>query len=432
MDNFKNVLPFESACRIAAPMSFNIMMKPNGSICNLDCDYCYYLDKADIYGGREPRMSISMLESAVREYIAANDVEDVTFNWHGGEPLLCGIGFYQKALEFQKRYASGKTIHNTIQTNGTLIDAGWARFFKENGFLVGISIDGPQDIHDRYRMDKGGRPSFTKVMNGIGMLKSFSVEFNTMTTINHASEGRGLEVYLFLKSLGSRHMQFMPVMEHVMFPLSADGTKDTSKRPYIVDPSVKDAEIASWSVNPVEYGRFMNQIFDYWVTNDVGEVFVNMFDATLSNACGMNPGTCVNARVCGGNAVIEHNGDIYPCDHFVYSDRILGNISETALKDAMNRPEMILFGANKRSGLPRECLRCEHLVACNGGCPKHRFCQSKSGEANLNALCAGYNLFFDHTVHYFIKMRELLVSGQSPAFVMQYARKRMAAKIQSK
>ena len=217
---FEKTLTLGDAIRLSGPMAFNIMIKPAGSLCNLDCKYCYYLDKAEIYGGKEPRMTEAMLEKVVQEYISANGVPEVTFNWHGGEPLVLGLDFYRKALEFEKKYADGKVIHNTIQTNGTLLNREWARFFRENNFLVGISLDGPKDIHDKYRKDKGGFPTFDRVMNGLNILKGEGVEFNTMSTVNHASEGRGLETYLFLREVGSGFMQFMPVVEHVKYPLN--------------------------------------------------------------------------------------------------------------------------------------------------------------------------------------------------------------------
>ncbi|MDE5732262.1 MAG: radical SAM protein, partial [Bacteroidales bacterium] len=244
------------------------MIKPAGSLCNLDCSYCYYLDKADIYGGREPRMSLGMLEDYIRKYIEANDVKDVTFNWHGGEPMVMGLDFYRKAVELELKYAGNKNIHNTIQTNGTLMTYEWADFFRNNGFLVGISVDGPKDIHDRFRKDKGGAPTFDKVMRGLEILYRHGVQYNTMTTISRAGEGRGLEVYNFLKSVGSHYMQFMPVVEHVVYPAGPSGRPDKKARPHIVSPSEKDACIAPWSVNAIAYGKYLCQIFDHWVRND--------------------------------------------------------------------------------------------------------------------------------------------------------------------
>ncbi|MBQ2549673.1 MAG: anaerobic sulfatase-maturation protein [Bacteroidales bacterium] len=410
--------------RLGGPAAFNIMLKPAGSLCNLDCNYCYYLDKADIYGGREPRMTEEMLEEVVREYIAANDVPEVTFNWHGGEPLVLGIDFYKKAIEFEQKYAGGKIIHNTIQTNGTLLNREWTSLFRKHNFLVGISIDGPQDIHDRYRKDKGRNPTFDKVIRGIGLLYSAGVEFNTMSTVNKASEGRGLEVYQFLKSIGSHYMQFMPVLEHVKYPLDKNGKPVKGARPFIVDPHESGAQIAPWSVSDVGFGKFMCDIFDYWVRNDVGRYYVNQFDATLANWYGVQPGTCVYAETCGGNSVIEHNGDLYPCDHFVYPKYLLGNITEKSISDMMKSDLQVKFGIDKRNSLPSKCRRCEWLFTCHGECPKHRFNSTEAGETGLNALCTGYKMFYSHVAPYMDFMKDLLNEEKAPAGVIPWARMR--------
>ena len=423
-NDFSKTLTLTDAMRIGGPVAFNIMLKPAGSLCNLDCNYCYYLDKADIYGGREPRMTIDMLEQVVREYIAANDVPEVTFNWHGGEPLVLGIDFYRKALEFEEKYAGGKIIHNTIQTNGTLLNRDWTNLFRKHNFLVGISIDGPQDIHDRYRKDKGRNPTFDKVVRGIGLLYSGGVEFNTMSTVNKASEGRGLEVYQFLKSIGSHYMQFMPVLEHVKYPMDKKGKAVKGSRPYIVDPHEPDAQIAPWSVSDIGFGRFMCDIFDYWVRNDVGRYYVNQFDATLANWYGAQPGTCVYAETCGGNSVIEHNGDLYPCDHFVYPKYLLGNITSKSISEMMASDLQVKFGIDKRNSLPSKCRRCEWLFACHGECPKHRFSSTEAGETGLNALCAGYKIYYSHVSPYMDFMKDLLNEEKAPAGVIPWARMR--------
>lgn len=420
----KDTISFEDAGRITGPVAFNLMMKPAGSLCNLDCHYCYYLDKAEIYGGHEPKMSYEMLETTIREYIRANDVEEVTFNWHGGEPLVLGLDFYKKAVELEKKYADGKKIYNTLQTNGTLINYDTAEFFRDNNFLIGVSIDGPKDIHDKFRKDKGGFPTFDKVMKGIGILQRCGVQFNTMSTINKASEGRGLETYQFLKHIGSTFMQFMPVVEHVKYPVDSTGKAMKKMRPYIVDPATDGAELARWSVSSLGFGKFMCDIFDYWVRNDVGRYFVNLFDATLANHCNVMPGTCVYAKVCGGNSIIEHNGDIYPCDHFVYPKYRLGNISEKSLRDMMTSSEQIKFGLDKRGMLPSKCLRCKYEYLCHGECPKHRFNRTENGDTGLNALCSGYYMFYDHSLPCMLKMKELLEAQTSPALVMPWARMR--------
>ena len=421
----QDTLTLGDAVRLSGPVAFNMMLKPAGSLCNLDCNYCYYLDKSAIYGGREPVMSEQMLETLVREYIQANEVPEVTFNWHGGEPLVLGIDFYRKALELERKYADGKQVHNTIQTNGTLVNREWAAFFRDNGFLVGLSLDGPQDIHDKYRRDKGGRPTFDKVIRAVEHFLQAGVEFNTLSTVNKASEGRGREVYRFLKGVGSRFMQFMPVVEHVKYPVDASGKRVRGARPYIVDPKEKDAVLAGWSVSDLGYGNFLCDIFDDWVCQDVGRYFVNAFDAALACWVGAMPGTCVYAQTCGGNAVIEHNGDLYPCDHFVYTGYRLGNIAETPLAEMMASPAQVRFGIDKRNTLPAKCLRCKYLFACNGECPKHRFNRTEAGQTGLNALCGGLYKFYDHVAPYMERMKELLERQTAPAAIIPWARLRL-------
>lgn len=402
----KDTLTLQDAVKITGPQAFNIMIKPVGSLCNLKCHYCYYLDKAEIYGGKEPRMSEQMLEHFIKEYIAANDVRDVFFNWHGGEPLLAGLDFYRKAMAFQRKYADGKHIHNTLQTNATLITREWAEFFRANNFLIGVSLDGPQNVHDRYRGGKGGASVFDRVIKGIMELYRAGVQYNVMATVNRQSEGRGLEIYQFLKSAGTRFIQFMPVLEH---------TKDG----LIVDPQVQGARIAPWSVSPEGYGRFLCDIFDYWVRNDVGKVFVNQFDAVLACWCGAQPGICALAQTCGGNSIIEHNGDLYPCDHFVYEGYKIGNVLETDLRTLMNSTKQVRFGLDKRNALPDECLKCQWFFTCHGECPKHRFNTTDKGETGLNALCEGYKLFFAHVAPYMDKMKSLLQSGRPASEIMK-------------
>lgn len=402
----KDTLTLQDAVKITGPQAFNIMIKPVGSLCNLKCHYCYYLDKAEIYGGKEPRMSEQMLEHFIKEYIAANDVRDVFFNWHGGEPLLAGLDFYRKAMAFQKKYADGKHIHNTLQTNATLITREWAEFFRANNFLIGVSLDGPQNVHDRYRGGKGGASVFDRVIKGIMELYRAGVQYNVMATVNRQSEGRGLEIYQFLKSAGTRFIQFMPVLEH---------TKDG----LIVDPQVQGARIAPWSVSPEGYGRFLCDIFDYWVRNDVGKVFVNQFDAVLACWCGAQPGICALAQTCGGNSIIEHNGDLYPCDHFVYEGYKIGNVMETDLRTLMNSTKQVRFGLDKRNALPDDCIKCKWFFTCHGECPKHRFNTTDKGETGLNALCEGYKLFFAHVAPYMDKMKSLLQSGRPASEIMK-------------
>lgn len=418
----KDTLTFSDATRICGPRSFNLMIKPAGSLCNLDCHYCYYLDKSRIYGGKEPRMSLEMLETVIRNYINANEVDEVCFNWHGGEPLVMGLDFYRKAVELEQKYCGKKTVRNTIQTNGTLLTPEWAAFLKENGFLVGISVDGPAAVHDRYRRDKAGNPTLDKVIRGIEMLYRAGVDYNTMTTINKSSEGHGLEVYNFMKSLGSHYMQFMPVVEHIKYPLGDNGKPSKVARPYIVDPSEEGARIAPWSISAIGYGKFMCEIFDWWVRYDVGTYFVNLFDSTLAGWVGVQPGTCAYAETCGGNSIIEHNGDVYCCDHFVYPQYRLGNIATDDIAEMMDSPKQTSFGIGKRNNLPRKCLRCQWFKACHGECPKHRFSLSENGEAGLNALCEGLSLFYGHVAPYMDYMASCLENKTAPAAVMNWAR----------
>lgn len=403
----QDTIHIEDAARLSGNVAFNIMLKPAGSLCNLGCAYCYYLDKGEIYGGREPRMSEDVLEAVTKAYIEANDVPEVQFIWHGGEPLVLGLDFYKKAVEFQKKYAGGKTVHNSIQTNGTLLTKDWAAFFRDNQFLVGLSIDGPAEIHDHYRLLAGGGPTFDKVLRGLQFLKDEGAEFNTLTTVNKASEGHGAQVYKFLKNLGSLYMQFLPVVEYVRF-------RGKKQRPLIVDPLSEGASPAFWSVSAQGFGKFMTDIFDLWVKEDVGNYYVQLFDSALAAWCGAREGVCVFGRSCIGNAVIEHNGDLYVCDHFVYPKYRVGNVLETPIKQLMESEKVKRFAYRKWTSLPLRCQRCPYLPACNGECPQHR-----NAASGVNALCEGYRYFFDHTAPYFDRMRELLAAGRAPAEIMQ-------------
>lgn len=417
--NYKKSLTFADALKSSRPTAFGTMVKPIGSRCNLDCNYCYYLDKAELYDRREPRMSLELLDEYIKQYIGSNEVPVVTFSWHGGEPLLAGIDYYREAVRLQHKYKGDKRIDNALQTNAMLIDEEWCDFFRENNFLIGVSIDGPQDIHDGFRRDKQGRPTFDRVVKAIELMARKGVEYNTLTTVNRCSEGRGREVYRFLKSLGSHYMQFLPVVEHVV---EVEG----SRRPVIVPPD-RDANSyrAEWSVSAEGYGRFMNDIFDDWVLSDVGQYYVQLFDVSLAQWVGVPPGLCSFSETCGDALVVEHNGDVYSCDHYVYPSYKLGNIREGNLADMLKSKKQFGFGINKRNTLPRECLKCLYYFACRGECPKHRFEQSRSGEPNLNALCEGYKMFFAHVKPYMEYMAGLLKEQQPPARVMMWARQRM-------
>lgn len=408
---------FEDGLKEQGPVAFSTMLKPAGSACNLDCQYCYYLDKAVQYGGKQARMSESLLEEYVRQYIEANAVDTVTFCWHGGEPTLLGVDYYRKAIEFQKKYAKGKRIENTLQTNGTRINEEWCSFFRKNKFLVGISLDGPKDVHDAFRIDKGGRPTWDRVMRSVKMMRDSGVEFNTLSTVNRLCEGRGAEIYEFFKSVGSHYMQFLPVVEHVV-------DKEGFHRPLIVSPDYEGARLAEWSVSAKGYGEFLVDIFRKWVVADVGNYFVQMFDATLAQYVGVRPGVCSMLETCGDALVVEHNGDVYNCDHFVYPEYKLGNIQEQSLAEIYNSPKRFQFGVNKRYNLPSECMRCQYYFACRGECPKHRFDKYPDGSAK-NSLCEGLRLYFEFTKPYMEVMRDLLLRQLSPAMVMEWAKARM-------
>lgn len=391
------------------------MIKPVGSLCNLDCEYCYYLGKADLYGGHQPKMSDELLERYISQYIEAVQVPTVTFCWHGGEPLLAGIDFYEKAVALQKRYQGNKQIENSLQTNGLLINPDWCDFFRENNFLIGLSIDGPQDIHDAHRRDRGGHPTFDRVMRGLEMMATSGVEYNTLSTINNRCAGQGKRVYHFMRSI-SRYMQFLPVVEHTV--------TTPSGRAAIVPPSTEGSKVAPWSITPKAFGKFMTDIFDEWVINDVGERFVQLFDITLAQWCGVQPSLCAFCPTCGDGLVVEHNGDVYMCDHFVYPEYRLGNIGTEHLADMQRRPELFRFGIEKRNALPSDCRKCDYLFACRGECPKHRFATTRRGEKGLNTLCEGYKHFFEHTTPYMQQMRRLLEQGMEARHIIPWARQR--------
>lgn len=405
-------LTFADALKRSRPAAFGSMIKPVGSACNLRCNYCYYLDKELQYGAPARVMSDELLEEYTQQYIQANRVPQIEFCWHGGEPLMAGLDFFERAMRFQQKYAGSKTITNTIQTNGTLVTDDWARFFKEHGFLVGLSIDGPEAVHDAHRVDHQGRASFSRVMAGLEKLQRFGVEFNTLSAVSAASEGRGVEIYRFMKSIGSRFMQFLPVSEYVR-------TVEGYERAVIVNPEESGAELAPWSVSPRGYGRFLIDVFDEWVVQDVGNYYVQMFDATLAGWCGVQPGICSFCESCGDALVVEHNGDVYSCDHFVYPEHRLGNIMTDRMGTMFASGAQFNFGIKKRSALTDTCQRCRWLHLCHGECPKHRF------EGRENYLCQGLQHFFKYTAPYMEYMRGCLEQGKLAAGVMPFARERM-------
>ena len=391
-----------------------IMLKPVGAVCNLACDYCYYLEKSKLYQN-DPKhvMSEETLERFVREYIGAQTTPEVLFTWHGGETLMRPLAFYKRAMELQQRYAQGRMISNCIQTNGTLLNDEWCRFFHDNQWLVGISIDGPQEFHDEYRRNRQGRPSFQKVMNGIRLLNKHRVEWNAMAVVNDFNADYPLDFYHFFKEIGCRFIQFAPIVERLF--QHDDGR-------YLAAVHEGGQELADFSVTPEQWGNFLCTLFDEWVRNDVGEVFVQLFDATLANWMGEQPGVCSMARTCGHAAVMEYNGDVYTCDHFVYPEYRLGNIREHTLVEMMYSPRQLQFGQDKHDKLPTQCKECEFLFACNGECPKNRFALTAEGEPGLNYLCKGYHQFFEHVAPYMDFMKKELMAQRAPANVMQAIR----------
>jgi len=398
---------------------FHVMTKPVGPICNLDCKYCFYLEKEKLYPEKTDwMMADGVLESYVRQYIEAQSAPVITFAWQGGEPTLLGVEFFRKAVELQKKYANGKRIENTFQTNGVLLDDAWGEFLAANHFLVGLSIDGPRELHDRYRVDKGGQPSFDRVLRGVAYLKKHGAEFNTLTVVQRDNSCHPLEVYRFLKEVGSGFMQFIPIVERIAAKSDPAGL-------VLISPSYEEqAQVSEWSVEPVQYGKFLCAIFDEWARHDVGRVYVQIFDVALESWLGMQPGLCIFRETCGGALAIEHNGDLYSCDHYVYPEYKLGNILERPLESLVNSAQQQKFGLDKHDTLPRYCRECEVRFACNGECPKHRFIRTPDGEAGLNYLCAGYKIFFKHIDPYMQFMAEELRHERAPANVMAWTRMR--------
>ena len=408
--NKKTTLHLGDVAKMRRTPAFGTMVKPIGSACNLDCCYCYYRDKGEIYGGTMPRMSDELLETYIKQYIEGVSQNNVTFCWHGGEPLLAGLPFFRKAMELQAKYAGGKVIENTLQTNGLLLNEEWCSLFRDNNFLVGLSLDGPEDIHDAFRKDCGGFPTFTRVMKAAEMMNRCGVEFNLLSTVNARSEGRGAEVYKFLSGINP-YLQFLPVVEYVKMR--------EGKRPLIVSPDDETAVPAPWSVTAKGYGQFMCDVFDEWVKYDVGSRFVQLFDVTLANWCGVPPSLCAFAEVCGDGLVVEHNGDVYSCDHFVYPEYRLGNIMESDLATMYRSGEQQAFGRDKRDALPMECKRCNYYFLCHGECPKHRFEYARNGEPYMNVLCEGYKMFFRHTDPYMRRMKTLIEKGRPASDIMR-------------
>lgn len=389
-----------------------VMLKPAGSLCNLRCKYCYYLEKDKLYKQcKNHVISDELLEKFIKEYIEAQTTPQVLFTWHGGETLMRPISFYKRALELQRIYGRGRQIDNCIQTNGTLLNDEWCQFFKENNFLVGVSIDGPQEFHDEYRRTATNKPTFVKVMNGINLLNKHGVEWNALAVVNDYNADYPLEFYRFFKQIGCKYIQFSPIVERVV--KREDGLT--------LAPGMQggDTGLADFSITPEQWGNFLCTIFDEWVHNDVGEYFVQLFDATLANWVGQAPGVCILAEECGHAGVMEFNGDVYSCDHFVYPEHLLGNLHTKTITEMMYSDQQNKFAKMKKQMLPQQCKECKFLFACHGECPKNRFLNDKYGNYGLNYLCKGYRQFFEHVEPYMNFMKRELENHRAPANVMK-------------
>ena len=389
-----------------------VMLKPAGAHCNLACKYCYYLEKNNLYPTAQRHlMSDEMLEQFTREYIEAQTMNQVLFTWHGGEPLLRSIDFYRKALSLQQKYAGGRRIDNVIQTNGTLLTDEWCEFFAQNHWLVGISIDGPQPDHDHYRLTAAGKPSWKKVMQGIKLLKKHGVEWNAMAVVNAYNANHPLEFYRFFKENGCQYLQFTPIVERL--------TRHEDGRTLASLADKDEISLSEASVAPEQWGYFLCAIFDEWVRKDVGKIFVEIFDCTLANWMGISPGICAYSKECGHAGVMEHNGDVYSCDHFVFPEYKLGNIRDHSLIDMLYGEQQQEFSRLKHSSLPRQCKECDMEFACHGECPKNRFMKDKYGDSGLNYLCPGYYHYYQHVAPYMDYMKQELMSQRPPSNIMK-------------
>lgn len=391
-----------------APRSFHLLSKPTGAICNLNCSYCFFLSKEQLYPDSPFRMSDELLETYIRQLLESHRDQEVTVAWQGGEPTMMRLPFFARSVELvQKHKRPDQRIEYTIQTNATLLDDEWGAFLKEHDFLVGISIDGPREIHDTYRVDKGGKPTFDRVMAGLDVLNRHEVRWNALTTVHRANEAHGLAVYRFLRDdLGAQFAQFIPIVER-----ASNG------------PIPHGDQVTERSVSPQGYGRFLVEVFEEWVRRDVGRVYVQMFDTSLANWLGVSGALCVHSETCGTALALEHNGDVYSCDHFVEPDYLLGNIEQTHLLDLVASPRQVAFGQAKRDRLPAQCLSCDVRFACHGGCPKDRFTRTADGEPGLHYLCASYLEFFRHVDRPMRFMASRLrVGGHADDVMAWYAR----------
>ncbi len=405
-----------------APEPIHVMAKPTGAICNLDCEYCFFLSKEQLYPGSRFRMAGELQEAYIRQLLEAQaGASEVVVSWQGGEPTMMGLDFFRRSLELEHRYAApGQRVLNTVQTNGTLLDDAWGEFLAQHRFLVGISIDGPREMHDAYRVDKGGKPTFDRVLRGLDVLRRHGVDWNVLTTVNAANGNAGRAVYRFLRDdLGARFVQFIPVVERATqetLPVADAGWgSGVHGRPLYTQAG---SLVTHRSVRPDQYGRFLIDGFEDWVRADVGTVYVQGFDDALARWVGEQGSMCVHAETCGRQFALEHNGDLYSCDHYVEPNYLLGNIGDRTLLQLVDLPRQQAFGRAKRDALTRYCLDCDVRFACNGGCPKDRFALSPYGEPGQHYLCAGYRAFFTHVRPVMDSMARLLGEGRAPAEVM--------------
>ena len=404
---------------LTGPPSFHLLAKPTGPICNLDCEYCFFLSKEMLYPGDRFKMADELLETYLVQLLAAHHTPEVMVAWQGGEPTMMGLDFFKRSVELaEKHRKSWQQVSYSIQTNGVLIDERWAAFFKENNFLVGLSVDGPRDLHDRYRVDKRGEGSFDRVMAGYGHLQAADVDVNVLCTVHAGNQDYAVDIYRFFRDdMGVRFIQFIPIVERTtetLLPLANLGWSTSNKedRPLYVQ---QGSHVTDRSVGSAAYGEFLNEVFDEWVKADIGEVYVQMCDVALAAWHGEPSGLCIFSETCGLALALEHNGDLYSCDHYVEPDFLLGNITETPMADLIASDQQIAFGQAKRDTLPQFCLDCDVRFACHGGCPRNRFIQTPDGEEGLNYLCAGYKEFFGHIDEPMRLMSSLLHAGRAPS-----------------
>jgi uncharacterized protein len=394
---------------------FNVIAKPIGPVCNLDCQYCFYTEKHAFFPqDHQYSMSDEVLEAFIKDYIESQSISIVPFIWQGGEPTLLGIEFFRKVIHLQNQYAQGKQVTNSLQTNGTLLDDPWCEFLAQHNFLVGISLDGPEDIHNTYRVDHQDRPTFQTVMRSLEYLQKHQVEFNALCCVARHNEKRPLDVYQFFKEQGVQYIQFIPIVER-----HTDHTAAELGLRLAVPEAIDSSEVTEWSVEPSAYGDFLIKIFNQWVYSDVGAVFIMNFEWALSSWVNGLSCACTFSPMCGKCIALEHNGDVYACDHYVYPDYYLGNILNTPLEQMLRSKKQVQFGQKKQTTLSTRCGKCDVLFACHGDCPKHRFVPSKTSPLRVSYLCQGYKRFFKHIDPYMKTMKQLIRQGRPVCEIMK-------------